>query len=129
MPFICAYVQNKMLNLVIKPSERYIATCTEQGCRTGLFWTGSGFGNSRVYHLPKMTFRHQGQSGTADKGLVRHCPAMHLPFKNPKQKSLFLETNSTHLGLETKGSVPASVIGFPLLWGILFIYTIISLRY
>ncbi len=25
---------------------------------------------------PASAFRHQGQSGTADHGLVRHCPAV-----------------------------------------------------
>jgi hypothetical protein len=27
---------------------------------------------------PASVFRHQGQSGTAGHGLVRHCPAMHF---------------------------------------------------
>ncbi len=42
--------------------------------------SSSGIGIFTVSHLrqPASAFRHKDQSGTADSGLVRHCPAIYL---------------------------------------------------
>jgi hypothetical protein len=35
------------------------------------------------FFSPASAFRHQGQSGTAGHGLVRHCPAMQIGVSFP----------------------------------------------